>query len=349
MTKKDEPKKEEPKIQESVDWRNWETDKSQYLLVIGYIRSMETKLLNGQLISIDIYQLCVNFLYFKCRFCKWSNDGRNCKPIDSLFNNNNCDVGYYESHKFCIEDQCDKLIKGCNHFCIGLKNEKCPKQCIHPQCSITFNHTSNDDCSLCDEYKSYKTLKRKACIQLESCHHFVHYQCIKEKIVEGYRKLVKYGNYYTYKDTEDNYEFMKCKVNDCGRTFKHYLFADKLNIIYLMWNETRNGRLFVNDDNYCDIHGSRDNMIWKCCYCCRIATKYNHQTQRYECDYFVPINISDSKIIVTTSSCTDDIDEYLSAYHCKNEDDCLLKMKHPLNGTQNFCFCYLCYLKRMNQ
>ena len=59
--KKEEPKKEEPEIQESFDWRNWKTDKSQYLLVIGYIRSTETKLSKGQLISIDIYQLCVNF------------------------------------------------------------------------------------------------------------------------------------------------------------------------------------------------------------------------------------------------------------------------------------------------
>ena len=156
-----------------------------------------------------------------------------------------------------------------------------------------------------------------------------------------------YDQYYSSRDNDDRYEFMKCKVNNCGRTFKHYLFADKLNIIYLMWNKARNGRLFVNNDNYCDIHGSRDNMIWKCFYCCRIATKYNHEAQRYECDHFYSREISDSKIIVTTSSCKND--KYLSVYHCKDETDCLLRMKHPINGTQNFCFCYLCYLERMRQ
>eukprot|EP01084_Bolivina_argentea_P128804 227598_1 len=255
------------------------------------------------------------------------------------------ECGHY-FHYLCIRK---RIFKG-YYFLTHLRemhwNAICPSSSYTTQ---LYDHNLNFlFCPLCNQHIKYDLfddiLEKIVCILQD-----IKNVCIKEcqfrwREKTGFKYVLRKSEYRhnssfdTFWDTnEDEYGIKTFDLYSCSECKKPYLCR----------NGSKNGCVCVPSDikekPFCDIHGY-NNMIWKCRYCCNIAIKYNNTTKSYECtsDPHLSNNYNAMQLVDNSVDIYVSYDKYDS---CNNGINCPLGIKHPSNGTKNFCFCYLCWSK----
>eukprot|EP01084_Bolivina_argentea_P042414 78198_1 len=209
-------------------------NKHQYLLIVGYIRSIEMAI-KQTIQVIDVYALCFDYLLFSCRFC---DEFINLKgsSLFYYFNNNNSNTSSMHSNTGAIHVcnkrtcktlsaiTCDKILDKCHHFCIGRKfHSECIQDCIHCNYDSAENTKT---CPIC-----LQLLTSAPTIKLEICGHFIHYFCLKQLLHKGHN--IFYGTVWKsrpryHRIYVSHLAFIHCPHDECNERIHHHFFSSTI-------------------------------------------------------------------------------------------------------------------------
>jgi len=107
----------------------------------------------------------------KCKFCEVDLKEYNIGPGNDICNNEECNQSYIIS--------CKKILP-CGHKCFGVNGEITCPPCLVRECKQfggLFDQDKDVLCSIC-----YTKKLINSPIIVTSCGHYIHYQCIKERL-----------------------------------------------------------------------------------------------------------------------------------------------------------------------
>eukprot|EP01084_Bolivina_argentea_P227015 383408_1 len=210
-------------VEDTISLNPWNFNIPQYSLVIGYIRNIENKMEN--IISSDIYQLCLHFVLFNCRFCsKFLHFDKQQYKLELL--RNSMSVCEQNECQQLASQFCNKFMK-CGHRCISLKGQKC----LNNSCCFSSNFADIDNEISCWHWDSNQKIP---IIQLESCGHYVHLKCVQSKLDYYYLDIIalnskKVWKSFDRKSLKDSmFDCIYCPNENCNATIKHQLLTKKL-------------------------------------------------------------------------------------------------------------------------
>ena len=136
----------------------------------------------------------------KCRFCL-----NVMKQADETLGPAFVNVCDGEDCRRLMQQSCDKILD-CGHTCKGLRDENPCLPCLNENCVLIHEKYEKDvkEDSYCEVCYT-DSLSDKPCIQLESCKHVFHFDCIARKIRDKWLtpRLM--------------FSYLNCPVKECNK------------------------------------------------------------------------------------------------------------------------------------